>query len=123
MADLRGRGRCQLWLAEDSSFHVSVTDHCRVPRKQEHLGVLRHHLFGPLPRLDGEVVSSTMWDCQLEVSYTPLVTKSGRSTDCEPQGAWVGPCLQRGEGWGWALAGEVLREHKSAADKSQQLVK
>lgn len=79
--------------------------------------------LAPLPRLDGEMVSSTMWDCQLEVSYTPLVTKSGRSTDCEPQGVWVGPCLQRGEGWGWALAGGVLREHKSAADNSQQLVK
>lgn len=34
--------------------------------------------------------------------YTPLVTESGRSTDCEPQGARAGPCLQgfRGGGGG-----------------------
>lgn len=44
VADLRGRVRCQLWLAKDSPIHASVTDHCRVPRKQEHLGMLQHTL-------------------------------------------------------------------------------
>lgn len=44
VADLRGRMRCQLWLAEDSPIRASATDHHGVPRKQEHLRMLRHTL-------------------------------------------------------------------------------
>lgn len=53
VADLGGRVRCQLWLAEDSPIHVSVTDHRGVPGKQEYNGMLRHMLACPPPTPKG----------------------------------------------------------------------
>lgn len=49
VADLRGGVRCQLWLAQGSPIHVSVTDHHGGPRKPKHLGTLRHTLVPPTP--------------------------------------------------------------------------
>ena len=60
VADLGGRVRCQLWLAEDSPVHASVTDHRGVPGKQEYPGMLRHTLAClPSPPPPRGVVSST----------------------------------------------------------------
>ena len=60
VADLGGRVRCQLWLAEDSPVHASVTDHRGVPGKQEYHGMLRHTLAClPSPPPPRGVVSST----------------------------------------------------------------
>lgn len=44
-----GRVVCQLWLAKDSPIDASVADYCRVPRKQEHLGMLQNTLAWHLP--------------------------------------------------------------------------
>lgn len=44
-----GRVVCQLWLAKDSRIFVSVTDHCRVPGKQEPPGMIQSTIARHLP--------------------------------------------------------------------------
>lgn len=71
VADLRGRVRCQLWLAEDSPIYVSVTDHAGCPENKSTLRCAGTCLLGAPPPLRG-AVSFTTQACQLEVSYTLL---------------------------------------------------
>ena len=49
VADLRGRVRCQFWLAEDSPVHASVTDHVGCPENKSTLGCTGTHLLAPHP--------------------------------------------------------------------------
>lgn len=49
VADLRGRVRCQFWLAEDSPIHASVTDHVGCPENKSTLGCAGTRLLGPPP--------------------------------------------------------------------------
>lgn len=47
VADLRGRMRCQLWLAEDSPIYASVTDCVGCPESKNTLGCSGTCFLGP----------------------------------------------------------------------------
>lgn len=49
VADLRGRVRCQFWLAKNSPIHASVTDHVGCPENKSTLGCAGTRLLGPVP--------------------------------------------------------------------------